>query len=253
MIKFFGKIRQNLLNEGRLSKYLLYAIGEIILIVIGILIALQLNNWNEKRKQEIKRDYYLSSLLANLNENISYLKRRNGEINSDSQAIQDVVKRIGSPTATIDTIIKIAHEEVSLLWYAFAPLNDNTYQTLLSTGHIEYLDPWLQEELQQLNFKHNDLIKTNETMRTDYGQVVIDFLKVYPLNGSYSIVTKQQADLVLTDLSNAQKIGALNNLLWIKGGAEYSTLQRSESLEESMIWLADTLLTEYPFLKNNNN
>lgn len=46
MIKFFRKIRQKLLTENKFSKYLIYAIGEIILVVIGILIALQLNNWN---------------------------------------------------------------------------------------------------------------------------------------------------------------------------------------------------------------
>ena len=50
MIKFFRKIRQRLLTENKFSKYLLYAIGEIILVVIGILIALQINNWNEGRK-----------------------------------------------------------------------------------------------------------------------------------------------------------------------------------------------------------
>ena len=47
MIKFFRKIRQKLLTENKFSKYLLYAIGEIMLVVIGILIALQLNNLNE--------------------------------------------------------------------------------------------------------------------------------------------------------------------------------------------------------------
>jgi hypothetical protein len=59
MIKFFRKIRQRLLTENKFSKYLLYAIGEIILVVIGILIALQINNWNEKRlqKQELKNIY----------------------------------------------------------------------------------------------------------------------------------------------------------------------------------------------------
>ncbi len=57
MIKFFRKIRQKLLSENKFSKYLIYAIGEITLVVFGILIALQVNNWNEQRKsksQEIK-------------------------------------------------------------------------------------------------------------------------------------------------------------------------------------------------------
>lgn len=52
MIKFFRKIRQQLLTENKFSKYFIYAIGEIILVVIGILIALQINNWNENQKQK---------------------------------------------------------------------------------------------------------------------------------------------------------------------------------------------------------
>jgi hypothetical protein len=54
MIKLFRKIRQDLLNEGKTSKYFKYAIGEIILVVIGILIALSINNWNENRKATIE-------------------------------------------------------------------------------------------------------------------------------------------------------------------------------------------------------
>lgn len=52
MIKFFRNIRRTLINEGNTGKYLKYAIGEIILVVIGILIALQVNNWNEDRKEK---------------------------------------------------------------------------------------------------------------------------------------------------------------------------------------------------------
>ena len=52
MIKFFRNIRQNLLIENKTGKYLKYAIGEIFLVVIGILIALQINNWNEDRKNQ---------------------------------------------------------------------------------------------------------------------------------------------------------------------------------------------------------
>ena len=49
MLKFFRRIRQNLLLENNAGKYLKYAIGEIVLVVIGILIALQINNWNNQK------------------------------------------------------------------------------------------------------------------------------------------------------------------------------------------------------------
>lgn len=62
MIKFFRKIRQHLLAENKFSKYLIYAIGEIILVVIGILIALQINNWNDKRKDRQRENIILNQL-----------------------------------------------------------------------------------------------------------------------------------------------------------------------------------------------
>ena len=59
MIKFFRNIRQRLISENKLSKYLFYAIGEIVLVVIGILIALQINNWNERQKElKLTNVYY---------------------------------------------------------------------------------------------------------------------------------------------------------------------------------------------------
>ncbi|MBT8267457.1 MAG: hypothetical protein KJO41_11970 [Bacteroidia bacterium] len=66
MIKFFRKIRQRLVTENKFNKYLLYAIGEIILVVIGILIALQINNWNEHQKQKDYEITILDEIRANL-------------------------------------------------------------------------------------------------------------------------------------------------------------------------------------------
>lgn len=66
MIKFFRKIRQNLLSEGKTGKYLKYAIGEIILVVIGILIALQINNWNTESENKAKIDNTLKQVQADL-------------------------------------------------------------------------------------------------------------------------------------------------------------------------------------------
>jgi len=66
MIKFFRKLRLDALSRKRFPKYLIYATGEIILVVIGILIALQINTWNENRKESIEEKAILESLYENL-------------------------------------------------------------------------------------------------------------------------------------------------------------------------------------------
>jgi hypothetical protein len=70
MIKFFRKIRQRLVSENKFSKYLIYAFGEIILVVIGILIALQINNWNEERKDRRLEKEYIARLKGEMLKNI---------------------------------------------------------------------------------------------------------------------------------------------------------------------------------------
>jgi hypothetical protein len=62
MIPFFRKIRKKMADDNRPLKYMRYAIGEIVLVVIGILIALQINNWNSERKERTKEQYYLKSI-----------------------------------------------------------------------------------------------------------------------------------------------------------------------------------------------
>jgi hypothetical protein len=75
MIKLFRNIRQNLILKNKTSKYFKYAIGEIILVVIGILIALQINNWNEQRKQNRNlREVYSNLLLDIKSDSVSYIQ-----------------------------------------------------------------------------------------------------------------------------------------------------------------------------------
>lgn len=64
MKKLFRKIRQNLVMENKTGKYFKYAIGEFVLVVIGILIALQINNWNEYEKAKTKEVYVLKKCSA---------------------------------------------------------------------------------------------------------------------------------------------------------------------------------------------
>lgn len=73
MIKFFRKIRQRLLSENKTGQYLKYAIGEIILVVIGILIALQINNWNEQSKESKKEEAFLKEINLDFKSNKAQL------------------------------------------------------------------------------------------------------------------------------------------------------------------------------------
>ena len=69
MAKLFNKTRKTIIKEGKTANYLKYAIGEIVLVVIGILIALQINNWNEKRKEHLTERILLTNLKEDLSRN----------------------------------------------------------------------------------------------------------------------------------------------------------------------------------------
>lgn len=73
MLKFFRKIRQRLLSDNKFSKYLLYAVGEIVLVVIGILIALSINNWNTERINNNRVKQYVKSLVQDLENDIEMI------------------------------------------------------------------------------------------------------------------------------------------------------------------------------------
>jgi len=111
MIKFFRRIRQRLLSENKLSKYLLYAIGEIVLVVIGILIALQINNWNEERKLEDQRQQLISSLLEDFEYNRDFIRDDRlpavDKLLQDAQLFFELIKE-DTPVVSVDSLRHLA-------------------------------------------------------------------------------------------------------------------------------------------------
>ena len=102
MIKFFRQIRYGLMSKNKTGKYLKYAIGEIVLVVIGILIALQINNWNENNKQDKVEQATLKALLSEFKDNRAAIKSCLEEI-KDFRADGDSLRRyIGPELAKID-------------------------------------------------------------------------------------------------------------------------------------------------------
>ena len=76
MINFFRKKRKKMADENKVVKYTRYAIGEIVLVVIGILIALSINNWNQNRKEHIEGTILLKQLLVDFNSNLEQLDQK---------------------------------------------------------------------------------------------------------------------------------------------------------------------------------
>ncbi len=133
MIKFFRKIRQKLLSENKISKYLMYAIGEILLVVIGILIALQINNWNGYKKERAKEKIVLEDIISNLNRNNELI--RNSlmtikEIDNSSDIVISVIRNKKSYADTLDSHFFESTRSGGLLF----PLSIEGYESLKNAG-----------------------------------------------------------------------------------------------------------------------
>lgn len=136
MIKFFRKVRQKLLSENKLNKYLLYAFGEIILVVIGILIALQINNWNQNRLEKLKSVDYHKRIVEDLDLNIQ-------TFTWDSTRSSNMTKRMIKSLKSLEKP-KISKGEMDTLDYSlrnyfqFVRINTNlnTYDEIKSSGDI---------------------------------------------------------------------------------------------------------------------
>ena len=138
MIKFFRKIRQKMLTENKFSKYLLYAIGEIVLVVIGILIALSINNWNEKKKDKSKELKYLTNISQEIKEDSitldrSFFKNMDRKIRS----LELAKKYITNNYVIIDTIQFINDVGIGGINSRASFLGTSrTYNELISTGNL---------------------------------------------------------------------------------------------------------------------
>ena len=134
MIKFFRNIRQNLLSEGKTGRYLKYAIGEILLVVIGILIAIQINNWNESNKVKTEEILYLKRLKIDLEKDILYYNENIDRANLLIDRNTSFLKKIYSEQKSIDE----GREVMNIpLWDSeYLSIQDNTFRELVSSGKL---------------------------------------------------------------------------------------------------------------------
>ena len=167
MIKVFRKIRQNLLLENKTAKYFKYAIGEIILVVIGILIALQINNRNEKQK--------------NRQQEITILENIFQDLKKDKTGLTAIIERRASKAKSADLMVNYHsglkidtlsnyyfHWTNVLYWEAHYPRNI-AFKELVNSGNVSIIkNPEIRNSLLDINASYEKLFTVREHMYDDY-------------------------------------------------------------------------------------
>ena len=138
MIKFFRIIRRNLINEGNLKKYLFYALGEILLVVTGILIALQINNMNELRKENILEQSYYCELQEDVEQDIIQIHSQIQKTKDRLLAANEMLNLLQIENPPLEEVMKKNLGAISLIAYTFRP-NLAAYEDLKSSGNLKIL------------------------------------------------------------------------------------------------------------------
>lgn len=132
MIKFFRHIRRSLIQENKMGKYFKYAIGEILLVVIGILIALQINTWNSSRIDSNKEKEYLHNLLDDTDIQKLIVDAQIVHENKMRLKCEKALKHLNSKSINVDSI-NIYLTDITRKSFV---INDPTFQDLKSSGNI---------------------------------------------------------------------------------------------------------------------
>lgn len=254
MIKLFRNIRKNLLNEGKTTKYFKYAIGEIILVVIGILIALYLNNLNGKYATEAKTDIILEDILNELYVNITKIESEIGFFHQKDT----VFWAIKQNRVTKDTYADPTHQEFHSMTTLFTQfqLTNDAYQLLIANrenlplhykpilNHLTVLDSKLKARLDLFDNELMEVIKTN--------------IKFYSDNFSWfsddtEIGNKNYYSYMLEDYDYRNKVYFLNSLA-IRNHLGVALAYRSNAIDcyTKIAVLLDKAETTPSFIFTNN-
>jgi len=167
-------------DDNKPLKYMRYAIGEIVLVVIGILIALQINTWNEERKDNKKMKMYIKDLVSDLEKDTINLNDWIRWSKKEIDQLKEVDKYINSPDSmiTIDSIINIV-PNINFGNSGPGSLNQETFNTLVSTGDVGLIPERQMNELKSLNFHYKDFENSNEVNEKFILETLMDYLKSY--------------------------------------------------------------------------
>jgi hypothetical protein len=152
MIRFFRNIRHKLVSENKVMAYLRYAIGEILLLVIGVFIALQINVWKDDQINKKEETFYLQKLRKNLTQDTLYLSQRIAGIKSALLTNDSLSQQLNDPHLEHFSSPNLIHDLYNT--FRFSP-QTSTFDNLISTGKLDLITD--QTFVDSLFIYYNDL------------------------------------------------------------------------------------------------
>ena len=241
MLRFFSKNRYQLAGENRVAKYLRYAIGEILLVVIGILIALQVNTWNQKRLAGIEEQTFLKNIHSEFLENKKSLEDKLAEINTGFQTTKILMNLIGKAKDEIEE-----YNTDSLLYSSLSSgefkFSENTISDLLQSGRLQLLhNAKLINLLYDWSGTKMAYYTSNERMNLKIDNELVPYLqKKYPLKDidMYGALKWESKSLLETDKLQIFKDLEFENIMddylfRIKG--TFTRLEELETIIDAII------------------
>lgn len=181
MVTFFRKIRFHLMEQHKTGKYIKYAVGEIALVVIGILIALQINNWNEGRKEQRSEQNYLRRLLVDLENDYNTLTFSKGLSKDRIQQIKLLTDVIQTPALSKEYTINIIESIEKVTWRSYLPLSKIVYNELMHSGKMSLIQSEnLRNELSNYyaDADHWEMILNTEDAQKEFSHATAGLLSV---------------------------------------------------------------------------
>ncbi|MBK7871755.1 MAG: hypothetical protein IPJ74_14290 [Saprospiraceae bacterium] len=194
MLRFFRNIRRRLLDSGKVQNYLLYAVGEILLVMIGILLALQVNNWNEKHKIYEKQKGYLLLIKNEMVNNLEALLREKQTLMSTIHAQEKIINLMYKDTNDIPE-----KELSALMGQSFSqdiefPYENGALTELKSSGSLKDIaNDSIRAMLASWEGKI-DWVRLQEKSLYDYWVKCNDYLEIHGDFGTIVFGTEESAN-----------------------------------------------------------
>ena len=185
MLFIFRKLRRSFFQPGKVRTYVAYAVGEIALIVVGILIALQIGEWNQARAEEKLKDSYIARLIENIQSDINGFETLTRLNELSAGLLELLMQAAENPEIVRDRPVEFMAAVNRRKHVARTSLFSDTYQDLLSTGNMRLMDDALKNSI--FSYYQRD-----ERMRN--GEEMEDTVFIQYMHLQRGILTNEQAN-----------------------------------------------------------